>query len=114
MELNGRVALVTGAARRLGRGIAMALAEAGADVAVHFARSRQEADETVEDIRAGGSRAEAFQADLADPKQIDAMFEAVGSAFGPLDVLVNSAAVFESGPIEIRRMSCGTTRSPAM
>ena len=100
MELTGHVALVTGAAKRLGRSIALALAEAGADVAVHFGRSRREADETVEDIRAAGRRAEAFEADLADEAQIAAMFERVGEVFGRLDVLVNSAAVFEPGPIE--------------
>jgi len=100
MDLNGRAALVTGAARRVGRAIAMALAEAGADVAVHYNRSEDEARSLAEEIRAIGRRAEQFGADLADPERIGAMFEGVAAFFGRLDVLVNSAAVFGRTPIE--------------
>lgn len=100
MELEGKVALVTGAGRRLGRAIALALARAGADLAVHYNRSEQAAEQSAGEIRRLGRRAELLAADLADPRQIADMFAAVGEAFGRLDVLVNNAAVYERTPIE--------------
>jgi NAD(P)-dependent dehydrogenase (short-subunit alcohol dehydrogenase family) len=100
MDLTGKIALVTGAAKRVGRAIAMSLAEAGADLAVHYRSSEAEATETAEMIRALGRRAKLFQADLADPPQIESLFAAVGEAFGRLDVLVNSAAVYHRTPLE--------------
>jgi len=99
MELNGAKALVTGAARRIGRAIALALAEAGADVMVHYNRSRSQAESAAEAIEALGVRGETVQADLADPDAIEAMFRAVAGAFGRLDVLVNNAAVFAPTPL---------------
>ncbi len=95
MRLARTTALVTGAGVRLGRAIALGLAEAGCDVCVHFGRSREEAEDTAAAIQALGRKAEPLQADLADPRQIDRLFETVGNAFGRLDVLVNSAASFE-------------------
>ena len=100
MELAGRIALVTGAAKRVGRAIALALAEAGADIALHYRGSAQEARGTADEIRALGRRAELFQADLTRPDEIAGMFAAVGAAFGRLDVLVNNAAVYIRTPIE--------------
>jgi len=100
MDLNGKVALVTGAARRVGRAVALALAEAGADVAVHYNRSRDAASEAVEEIRRAGRRAEAFQADLTRSRQLGGMFQVLADTFGRLDVLVNNAAVFHRTPIE--------------
>ena len=100
MELKGKVALVTGAARRVGRAIALAMARAGADVAVHYNRSAAQAQAAAEEIRALGVAAEAIQADLAEPEHIESMFSAVGKRFGRLDVLVNNAAVFDRTPIE--------------
>jgi NAD(P)-dependent dehydrogenase (short-subunit alcohol dehydrogenase family) len=99
VELNGKIVLVTGAAKRLGRAIALALARAGADVAVHYRSSAEEARQAADEIRSIGRRAELFQADLAQPGEIAAMFAAVGEAFGRLDVLVNSAAVYDRTPI---------------
>lgn len=98
MKLDDRVALVTGSARRLGRQIALALAGSGADVAVHCHRSTRAARQTVEELRALGIRAEVFNADLTRVQEIDALFAAVESAFGRLDVLVNNASVFERKP----------------
>ncbi len=99
MTLDGKVAMVTGGPRRVGRAIAMELARAGADIALHYHRSAEAAAETAGEIASMGRRAETFQADLADPKQIAELFEAVGKAFGHLDVLVNNAAVFHRTPI---------------
>ena len=98
--MQAKVALVTGAARRLGRAIALGLGEAGAEVALHFGRSADQARTTGDELRRRGRRVELFQADLADPEQIAAMFARVGQAFGRLDVLVNNAAVYHRTPIE--------------
>ena len=75
MELKGKVALVTGAARRVGRAIALAVARAGADVAVHYNRSEAQARAAAEDIRALGVAAEAIQADLAEPTQAEGLLD---------------------------------------
>ncbi len=89
------VALVTGAARRLGREIALELARGGHDVAVHYRASRDDALATVEALRALGARAEAFAADLADEAACAALVPAVTARFGRLDAVVNSASTFE-------------------
>ena len=100
MELNGRVALVTGAGKRVGRAIAMALAERGATAAIHYRSSQREAGEVVAAITARGGRAEAFAADLADVAAIERMVADVLAKFGRIDVLVNSASVFYRKPLE--------------
>jgi pteridine reductase len=97
MDLEGKVALVTGGGHRVGRALALGLAEDGADVAVHYNGSREEAEETVARIREAGRRAESFRADLEDPGAASALAEEAGERFHRLDVLVNSAALFESG-----------------
>jgi len=95
MDLNGRVALVTGGARRLGRAFAMALAGRGMRVAIHYGSSAQEADAVVAAIEAGGGVAMAFGGDLRDAAVALALPARVAEAFGRLDVLVNSAAVMD-------------------
>ena len=90
-----RSALVTGGARRLGRAIALALAGAGFDVAVHYATSEEEAEATVADIRALGRRAVALRAELGQEAEVAALLPAAGEALGPLGVLVNNASVFD-------------------
>ena len=99
MELGGKVALVTGSARRIGRAVALALGRAGANVFVHYNRSRAEAEATAGEIRALGVEAEAVRAELADVGQIAAMFRAVEDRFARLDVLVNNAAVLYPTPL---------------
>lgn len=99
MELTGRVALVTGGGRRVGRAIALALGAAGARVAVHYHHSAGDADDTVAQIRRAGGDARAFAADLREPDAPAALVHAVADACGALDVLVNSAAVMERTPI---------------
>ncbi|MEZ5653321.1 MAG: SDR family oxidoreductase [Burkholderiaceae bacterium] len=89
-----RAVLVTGAARRLGREIALGLARAGWDVAVHYGRSAADAHETVAAIRAQGRRAQAFEADLADEVAVRALFDAAASAL-PIRAVVNNASRFE-------------------
>ncbi|MEW6433763.1 MAG: SDR family oxidoreductase [Myxococcota bacterium] len=93
--LSGKVALVTGAGRRLGRAIAEGLGALGADVAVHFHASGDGAQAAAERISVDGNRAELFQADLSDAAAIDPLVAAVEAALGPLAVLVNSAALYE-------------------
>lgn len=93
MDLAGRVALVTGAGRRLGAAIAVGLARAGCDVAVHHHASIEGAERTLQDIRAAGRRGERFAGDLRDAAVAKALPERVVETFGRLDVVVNSAAV---------------------
>lgn len=90
------LALVTGAGKRLGRAIALRLADAGCDVAVHFNTSAAEADAVVREIRDGGRAAHAVGFDLSDPAALETGFSAIISALGRApDVLVNCASIFE-------------------
>ena len=100
MELKGKVALVTGAARRVGRAIAEHFAERGVAVAVHYNRSRAEAESFAAAIEAAGGRARAFGANLESVAAIERMADEVLTAFGRIDVLVNCASVFYRKPIE--------------
>ena len=103
MDLNGKTALVTGSAKRVGRCIALSLARAGADVIVHYNRSEADARATAAAIEDIGRRAELVRADLACPDQIEAMFARVAEKFGdsaqPISVLVNNASVYHQTPI---------------
>ncbi len=90
-----RTALVTGAARRLGREIALGLARAGWDVVVHYGRSRDDALHTVRDIEAIGRRAVALQADLSDEAAVSDLIARATDALGPVRCLVNNASHFE-------------------
>ena len=100
MELKGKVALVTGAARRVGRTIAIRLAGRGVTMAVHYNRSRAEADDAVAEIERSGGRARAFGANLESVAEIERMVNEVLAAFGRIDVLVNCASVFYRKPLE--------------
>lgn len=90
-----RAALVTGGAQRIGRALANELARAGFAVAIHYRRSRSEADVLASDIARAGGRAVALAADLADEAQVQALIGRAADALGPLGVLVNNASVFE-------------------
>jgi NAD(P)-dependent dehydrogenase (short-subunit alcohol dehydrogenase family) len=90
-----RSALVTGGAKRLGRAMALALAEAGFDIALHYAASGAEAADTAAEIRARGRRAVTLQADLAQEAEVARLVPAAEAALGPLGVLVNNASAFE-------------------
>lgn len=95
--LAGQVALVTGAARRIGREIALALARAGAAVAVNYKTSGAEARDTVAGIEKEGGRAVAVQADVSRPAEVSALVAAAEKQLGPVDILVNNAGIFGPG-----------------
>jgi enoyl-[acyl-carrier protein] reductase III len=90
--LKGKVALVTGASRGIGRGIALALAEAGADVIVHYARKSGMAQNVVAEIQSMGPRATAVKANFAEKEKIDAMLDHIEDVFGGCDIFVANAA----------------------
>jgi 3-oxoacyl-[acyl-carrier protein] reductase len=94
-EFAGKVALVTGAARNIGRAIALSLAAGGATVAVNTRSNMAEARGVVDEIKALGADGEAYAADVAEPAQVQAMVEAVIKRYGRLDILVLNAAVRE-------------------
>lgn len=98
--LQGKTALVTGAAKRLGRATALALAEAGADVAITFLESARQARETVVDLSAHGIRAFALRCDVTDEASVRAMMTEVGRELGRIDILVNNAANYETAEFE--------------
>ena len=98
MKLQGKVALVTGAGRRVGRAIADALSREGMRSAIHYNESREGADDLCAEISARGGEAEAFGADLTDVAATGALIDEVVRRFGALDVLVNSAAVMLRTP----------------
>ncbi|MEX1183924.1 MAG: SDR family oxidoreductase [Gemmatimonadota bacterium] len=98
MELTGRTALVTGGAHRLGRVLALALADAGADIIINYNTSHDAALQTVADIEARGRRAVAIQADVASVSDVRRLV-AEAARVGRLDVVVNSASVFERRPV---------------
>jgi pteridine reductase len=98
MELRDRVALVTGGAHRVGRALVLALARGGADVAIHYHGSDQAAQRTATEVERLGRRAAVLQADLRDAAPATELAERAVAALGRLDVLVNSAALFESIP----------------
>ncbi len=98
--LEGKTALVTGAAKRIGRSIALALAEQGARVAITYLNSQSEAELTVRDLAAHDVEALAIRCDLQDPLGIDNMVAEVVDQFGRLDLLINNAGFFESVKLE--------------
>ena len=96
-----KVALVTGSGkRRVGNAVALALAERGYAIAVHYLSSADEAQQTVAGLRQRGVRAAAFPANVADLTQVDRLFDQTTDQFGRLDVLVTAAAVWEPTPLE--------------
>ncbi len=100
MELAGRRALVTGAGRRVGQAIAVGLAQAGCDVAVHYHGSAPGAEATAQAVRRAGRRAEVLRGDLRDAGVARGLAERAAHALGGLDVLINSAGVMVHQPVE--------------
>src|ERR1700681_291157 len=106
--LKGKVALVTGAGRNIGRAIALALADAGAKVAVNVRASRDEGQAVVNEIAARGGDALLVAADVTQRAEVDAMIAAIAKRFERLDIVVNNAAVpHEIAFAELRSPDCG-------
>jgi len=99
-KLNGKVAIVTGASKGIGAGIAKALGAAGASVVVNYSSSKSGADSVVEAIAGSGGRAIAVKADVAKAAEAQALVDEAIKAFGRLDVLVNNSGVYEFAPLE--------------
>ena len=99
MTLSGKTALVTGASRGLGRATALRLARDGAAVAVNYRERAAEAESLAEEIRAGGGKAIAVQANVGDAAQVRSMVERAGRELGPLDILINNAGVARRGDL---------------
>ena len=102
-SLKGKRVLVTGAAKRIGRALALALASEGADVAITFRGSAAEAESTLGELRAlnlNGSKAAAFSCDVRDERSVGAAMDATVKALGGLDLLVNNAGAFETAALE--------------
>jgi pteridine reductase len=97
---SGQAALVTGGAARLGRAIALGLAARGADIALHYNSSEETARRTAEEIRALGRKCALIGADLRSSAAPGQIFEAAGKTFGRIEILINSAAIFERGTLQ--------------
>jgi glucose 1-dehydrogenase len=97
--LEGQTALITGANSGIGAGIARAMAEAGASVAINFVTHPERTEELVDEIRQAGGNASGVQADVSSEHQVQAMFEEVASRFGDLDILVNNAGLQRNAPV---------------
>ncbi|MEM3030428.1 MAG: SDR family oxidoreductase [Candidatus Micrarchaeia archaeon] len=99
MKLEGKTAVVTGGARRIGRAISLALAAEGMNLVVDYNRSRREAKETVREAKALGANAIHIKADVTREKDVESLFKKTLRAFGRVDALVNNAALFERAHI---------------
>jgi 3-oxoacyl-[acyl-carrier protein] reductase len=99
-RLDGRVAIVTGAARGIGAAVAKRLAADGARVVVNYSTSAKPAGETVAAIAGAGGQAVAVQGDVSDPAAVTGLFDAAERRFGPVAILVNNAGVYETRPVE--------------
>ena len=98
MELEGKVALVTGAAKRLGRSLALALAERGAEVAIHYHASERQAHQLLAQLKRAGGKPIAVPGDVSQAADVDRIVEAAMQAFGRIEILINCAAVFYRTP----------------
>jgi len=99
VSLEGKVALVTGGGRGIGRAIALKLASQGVDIIVNFFRRRSTAEQTAKDIEALGVKAEIIRANVGEQAKIDEMFDMIGNKFGHLDILINNAASGVGRPV---------------
>jgi 3-oxoacyl-[acyl-carrier protein] reductase len=99
-KLSGKIAVVTGASKGIGAGIAKQLAAEGASVVVNYSSSKEGADKVVDEISKRGGKAIAVQADVAKKKDIESLFADAKKAFGKIDILVNNAGVYDFKPVE--------------
>jgi 3-oxoacyl-[acyl-carrier protein] reductase len=99
-KLNGKVAIVTGASKGIGAGIAKEFAAQGAAVVVNYASAKQDADRVVDEISKRGGKAVAIQGNVAKKTDVERLFAEAQKAFGKIDILVNNAGVYEFSPLE--------------
>lgn len=99
-RLTGKVAIVTGASKGIGAGIARSFGEAGASVVVNYASSREGAERVVAQIKAAGGKAIAVQGDVSKADDVKRLFAETKKSYGSIDILVNNAGVFDFGPLE--------------
>jgi len=99
MKLEGKVALITGAGRNIGRAIALAMADEGASVVVNGLQNQETVDEVVKFITDRGGKALPILADVSDPEQVDKMVAQIASTLGPVDILISNVGVRPHGPI---------------
>src|SRR5262249_53970257 len=99
-KLNGKVAVVTGASKGIGAGIAKQFAQEGASVVVNYASSKKDADKVVDEISKRGGKAVAVQSKIGRKPDVECLFAAAEKAFGKIDILVNNAGVYEFLPLE--------------
>ena len=99
-KLNGKVAVVTGASKGIGAGIAKEFAEAGASIVVNYASDKQGADRVVDEITKGGGKAIAIQGNVTRKADVEKLFAEAENAFGKIDIVVNNAGVYEFMPLE--------------
>jgi NAD(P)-dependent dehydrogenase (short-subunit alcohol dehydrogenase family) len=100
LKLAGASALITGGAKRVGKGIALALAKHNAQVAISYQTSSKEAEKTVNELQALGAKALAVAADVSKAQAVDHLIKTVQKTFGSIDILVNNAAIFEETPFD--------------
>src|SRR4051794_1451850 len=99
-DLRGRIALVTGASRGIGRSIALALSEEGAKLIVNYQNRSAEAEQVISDIRKAGGEALSVQADVSEPNDVTGLVEQATAAFGRIDILVNNAGIAQLKPFD--------------
>jgi 3-oxoacyl-[acyl-carrier protein] reductase len=99
-SLAGKVALITGASRRIGRATALKLADCGADLVIHAKSSRAEAESVADEVRSRGRRALVHLADVTDEDAVTVMMDTIRQTFGRLDILVNNASIRRHGPFQ--------------
>jgi NAD(P)-dependent dehydrogenase (short-subunit alcohol dehydrogenase family) len=98
-DFKDKVAVITGASRSIGRGVALAFAREGCTVVINYRKSREEAEEVVYKVRELGGKAIAVQCDVSNRREVEAMFKTVIEAFGKVDILVNNAGIAAGGSI---------------
>jgi 3-oxoacyl-[acyl-carrier protein] reductase len=99
-KLNGKIAVVTGASKGIGAGIAKQLAAEGAAVVVNYASSKSDADKVVDEIAKAGGKAVAIQGSVAKKADVEKLFAGAKKAFGKIDILINNAGVYDFAPVE--------------
>jgi 3-oxoacyl-[acyl-carrier protein] reductase len=98
-KLKGKTAVITGASKGIGAGIALEFAKEGANVVVNYARAKDDADKVAAQINQNGSKAITVQADVSKKRDVEKLFEEATRAFGKVDILVNNAGVYEFAPL---------------